>query len=71
MPKRKPGPMLRAQWLGQQLRALRESTGMTLRHAGEYLQSDPSMVSRTVQSGYEGLRTVFTVTQLGTSSPGR
>ena len=46
MPKKKPGPTLRAQWLGQQLRALRESTGMTLRQAGEYLQRDPSMVSR-------------------------
>ncbi|MGH3773328.1 MAG: Scr1 family TA system antitoxin-like transcriptional regulator, partial [Pseudonocardiaceae bacterium] len=46
MPKTKPGLTLRAQWLGQQLRALRESTGMTLRQAGEYLQRDPSMVSR-------------------------
>lgn len=46
MPKKKPGPTLRAQWLGQQLRALRESTGMKLHHAGEYLQRDPSMVSR-------------------------
>ncbi|MGH3830331.1 MAG: helix-turn-helix domain-containing protein [Pseudonocardiaceae bacterium] len=46
MPKTKPGPSLRAQWLGQQLRALRESTGMTLRQAGDYLQRDPSMVSR-------------------------
>ena len=46
VPKRKPGPTLRAQWLGQQLRALRESIGMTLRQAGEYLQRDPSMVSR-------------------------
>lgn len=46
MPKRKPGPTLRAQWLGQQLRALRESTGMTLRQAGDYLQRDQSMLSR-------------------------
>ncbi|HEU0086450.1 MAG TPA: helix-turn-helix transcriptional regulator [Pseudonocardiaceae bacterium] len=46
MPKRKPGPTLRAQWLGQQLRALRESAGMTLKQAGDYLQRDGSMVSR-------------------------
>ncbi|MGH3547454.1 MAG: helix-turn-helix domain-containing protein [Pseudonocardiaceae bacterium] len=52
MPKRKPGPTLRAQWLGQQLRALREPTGMTLRHAGEYLQRDPSMVSRFETAEY-------------------
>ncbi len=52
MPKRKPGPTLRAQWLGQQLRALRESTGMTLRQAGEYLQRDPSMVSRFETAEY-------------------
>lgn len=52
MPKRKPGPTLRAQWLGQQLRALRESTGMMLRQAGEYLQRDPSMVSRFETAEY-------------------
>ncbi len=52
MPKRKPGSTLRAQWLGQQLRALRESTGMTLRQAGEYLQRDPSMVSRFETAEY-------------------
>ncbi|MGH3567407.1 MAG: helix-turn-helix domain-containing protein [Pseudonocardia sp.] len=52
MPKRKPGPTLRAQWLGQQLRALRESTEMTLRQAGEYLQRDPSMVSRFETAEY-------------------
>ncbi len=52
MPKRKPGPTLRAQWLGQQLRALRELTGMTLRQAGEYLQRDPSMVSRFETAEY-------------------
>ena len=46
MPKMKPGPTLRAQWLGQQLRALRESAGMTLRQAGDYLQRDQSMLSR-------------------------
>lgn len=52
MLKRKPGPTLRAQWLGQQLRALRESTGMTLRQAGDYLQRDPSMVSRFETAEY-------------------
>jgi transcriptional regulator with XRE-family HTH domain len=52
VPKRKPGPTLRAQWLGQQLRALRESTGMMLRQAGEYLQRDPSMVSRFETAEY-------------------
>jgi transcriptional regulator with XRE-family HTH domain len=52
VPKRKPGPTLRAQWLGQQLRAQRESTGMTLRQAGEYLQRDPSMVSRFETAEY-------------------
>ncbi|MGH3856622.1 MAG: helix-turn-helix domain-containing protein [Pseudonocardiaceae bacterium] len=46
MPKRKPGLTLRAQWLGQQLRALRDSAGMTMQQAGEYLQRDQSMVSR-------------------------
>ena len=52
MPKRKPGPTLRAQWLGQQLRALRESAGMTLKQAGDYLQRDPSMVSRFESAVY-------------------
>ena len=52
MPKKKPGPTLQAQWLGQQLRALRASTEMTLRQAGEYLQRDPSMVSRFETAEY-------------------
>ncbi|MGH3990576.1 MAG: helix-turn-helix domain-containing protein, partial [Pseudonocardiaceae bacterium] len=34
------------------LRALRESTGMTLRQAGDYLQRDPSMVSRFETAEY-------------------
>jgi len=33
----KPRPTLRAQWLGQSLRQLRESTGMTLQRAAEFL----------------------------------
>jgi len=52
VPKTKPGPTLRAQWLGQQLRALRESAGMTLKQAGEYLQRDGSMVSRFETAEY-------------------
>jgi Helix-turn-helix domain len=31
---------------------VRESTGMTLRQAGEYLQRDPSMVSRFETAEY-------------------
>ena len=34
----KPGPTLRAQWLGQQLRELRNAAGSTLKQAGAYLQ---------------------------------
>jgi transcriptional regulator with XRE-family HTH domain len=52
VPRTKPGPTLRAQWLGQQLRALRESAGMTLKQAGEYLQRDGSMVSRFETAEY-------------------
>jgi hypothetical protein len=37
---------------GFKLRALRESAGMTLRQAGEYLQRDPSMVSRFETAEY-------------------
>lgn len=43
-------PTLRAQWLGQQLRELREGAGLTLREAGDYLQRDQSAVSR-MESG--------------------
>lgn len=39
-------PTLRAQWLGQQLRDLREAAGLTLKDAGEYVQRDPSTLSR-------------------------
>lgn len=37
---------LRAQWLGQMLRRLREQNGLTLKDAAEYLQKDFSTVSR-------------------------
>ncbi|MGH3318996.1 MAG: helix-turn-helix domain-containing protein [Streptosporangiaceae bacterium] len=49
---KKPGPTLRSQWLGQQLRELRESCGLTLDEAGTYLQRDPSMVSRFETANY-------------------
>ncbi|MFI7640214.1 helix-turn-helix domain-containing protein [Nonomuraea sp. NPDC049400] len=42
----KRGVTLRAQWLGKHLRELRESAGLTLKEAGEYLQRDGSTVSR-------------------------
>ncbi|MET8863487.1 helix-turn-helix transcriptional regulator [Nonomuraea sp. NPDC004580] len=42
----KRGVTLRAQWLGKQLRALRERAGLTLKEAGAYVQRDGSTVSR-------------------------
>lgn len=42
----KKGPTLRAQWLGKQLRELREAARLTLRDAGDYIQRDPAAVSR-------------------------
>ncbi|MTE12791.1 helix-turn-helix domain-containing protein [Nocardia aurantiaca] len=42
----KPGPTLRAQWLGQQLRQYRDESGMTLKDAAAYLKRDSSTVSR-------------------------
>ncbi|GAA3113934.1 hypothetical protein GCM10020001_036380 [Nonomuraea salmonea] len=43
---RKARGTLRAQWLGKQLRDLRERAGLTLKEAGEYVQRDGSTVSR-------------------------
>lgn len=40
------GPTLRSQWLGQQLRDLREAASLHLKDAGDYLQRDASTVSR-------------------------
>jgi transcriptional regulator with XRE-family HTH domain len=40
------GPTLRAQLLGQQLRELREQARLTLKDVAEYVQRDPSTVSR-------------------------
>jgi transcriptional regulator with XRE-family HTH domain len=37
---------LRAQWLGQQLRQIREQRGMTLKMVGEFLQRDHTALSR-------------------------
>jgi transcriptional regulator with XRE-family HTH domain len=42
----KRGPTLRAQWLGQQLRDLREEAGLTLKQVAEYVQRDASSISR-------------------------
>ncbi|WP_245789693.1 helix-turn-helix domain-containing protein [Streptosporangium canum] len=42
----KRGPTLRAQWLGKQLRELRESVKLTLKQAGDYLQRDAATISR-------------------------
>jgi transcriptional regulator with XRE-family HTH domain len=40
------GPSLRSQWLGEKLRELRKSKGMSLRAVGEYLQRDAGTLSR-------------------------
>jgi len=40
------GGTLRAQWLGKLLRDLRESTGLSLKEAGDHLIRDPSTMSR-------------------------
>lgn len=45
------GPTLRAQLLGQRLRELREDAGLTLKDVAEYIQRDPSTVSR-FESGF-------------------
>ncbi|MET8143812.1 helix-turn-helix transcriptional regulator [Sphaerisporangium sp. NPDC005288] len=43
------GPTLRAQWLGKQLRELREAAKLTLREAGDYVQRDQAAISRWEQ----------------------
>nr|MDT0659869.1 helix-turn-helix transcriptional regulator [Micromonospora sp. DSM 115978] len=45
-----PAFTLRAQWLGQQLREMREGAGLTLKDVGNYIQRDGSTVSR-MESG--------------------
>lgn len=44
------GPTLRAQWLGNELREMREQAGLTLREVAEYLRRNASTVSR-LESG--------------------
>lgn len=41
-----PGPSLRSRWLGERLRALREEGGRSRSDTAEFLQKDPSIVSR-------------------------
>lgn len=43
---------LRSQWLGQQLRELREANDLILKDVAEYLQRDPATVSRFESGGY-------------------
>ncbi|MER7133754.1 helix-turn-helix domain-containing protein [Streptosporangium saharense] len=43
---------LRSQWLGRQLRDLREANCLILKDAAEYLQRDPGTVSRFETGGY-------------------
>jgi transcriptional regulator with XRE-family HTH domain len=50
------GPTLRTQWLGKQLRELREAAKLTLRDAGEYIQRDPATISR-IEGGLVPART--------------
>jgi hypothetical protein len=45
-----PAFTLRAQWLGQQLREMREGAGLTLKDVGNYIQRNGSTVSR-MESG--------------------
>lgn len=42
----KRGPTLRAQWLGKQLRDVREAAKLTLKDAGDHILRDPSTISR-------------------------
>ncbi len=51
----KRGPTLRSQWLGQQLRELREEVGLTLKDVASYVQRDPSSISR-MESGVHPAR---------------
>nr|WP_243706423.1 helix-turn-helix transcriptional regulator [Micromonospora sp. KC721] len=46
---------LRAQWLGQQLREMRESAGLTLKDVGDYINRNASTVSR-LESGVVAAR---------------
>ncbi|MDS1269073.1 helix-turn-helix transcriptional regulator [Lipingzhangella sp. LS1_29] len=57
------GVTLRAQWLGQLLRDLREQKGFTLKDAGEYLQRTGATVSR-FETGVYPIRRVDTAALL-------
>ncbi|MBE1534380.1 helix-turn-helix domain-containing protein [Actinomadura algeriensis] len=46
---------LRSQWLGQQLRELRETKGLLIKDVAEYLQRDPGTVSR-FETGFYPIR---------------
>lgn len=46
---------LRSQWLGQQLRELRDDSGLMIKEVAEYLQRDPGTVSR-FESGFYPIR---------------
>ncbi|MGH3753293.1 MAG: helix-turn-helix domain-containing protein [Pseudonocardiaceae bacterium] len=48
----KPRPTLRAQWLGQSLRDLRDAAEVTLARAGEFLQRNPATVGRFESGEY-------------------
>ncbi|HEX5595273.1 MAG TPA: helix-turn-helix transcriptional regulator [Micromonosporaceae bacterium] len=48
--KKEQGPTLRAQWLGQQLREMREQASLTLKDVGDYISRTASTVSR-IESG--------------------
>ncbi|HEX2419848.1 MAG TPA: helix-turn-helix transcriptional regulator, partial [Micromonosporaceae bacterium] len=45
-------PTLRARWLGEELRRLREAKGLTAKEAGEYIQRHQGTVSRFESGEY-------------------
>lgn len=57
MPNLGPEPSLRSQWLGEKLRDLRRSKGISQKYAGEYLQRDGSTIGR-YESGEFPLRRI-------------
>lgn len=53
LPRKKSlGPTLRAQWLGKQLKLLREGSGKTLNDAGDFLQRNIGTISRFESAEY-------------------
>lgn len=52
----KKAPSLRAFWLGQRLKELRESSGLNLKQVAAYIQRDPSTVSRFESGEYPARR---------------